>query len=42
MRLYEFNYKNGSYMMNNSPHPNPLWILAAIGFVIAILILIYY
>jgi hypothetical protein len=41
MRLYEFNYTNGSYQINNSPGFNPLWIAAAVGIAITIIALIY-
>ena len=41
MKLYEFNYTNGSYEINNNPGFNPLWIAAAIGILITVLTLIY-
>ncbi len=41
MRLYEFNYTNGSYEINSNPDFNPLWIVAAAGILITVLTLIY-
>lgn len=42
MKLYEFNYKTGSYVINKSPRLNPLWIAAAIGILVTLITLIYY
>jgi len=42
MKLYEFDYKNGSYVFRNNPHFNPLWIAAALGILVTLITLIYY
>ena len=41
MKQYEFNYKNSSYVFNNSPRINPLWTVA-VGILLTILIFYYY
>jgi len=44
MKLYKFNYKNGSCEINNSPGFPPVggWIAIAIGILMTVLALIYY
>ncbi len=41
MKLYEYNYTNGSYEIDNNPGFNPMWIVAAAGILIIVLTLIY-